>query len=198
MKEVIYLYSDLKNKQFIKSILIDFRIFNCEIEELKSKINEDKKFLILLDTSEFLKDLKTALNKKNTLIFVSDNKKNNFVANNVFFGQITIDKFKSLIESAFKSVNINIVDVRLEGRKLVNKNNQKNCYLTDLEIEIFNSLARDKKIEKRFIKENILKINNAIQTKSPETHISRIRKKLLQIESVVKIKSKDDKFLLNY
>jgi len=197
MKEAIYFYSDLKNKQFIKNVLVDFRILYCEMEELNNKINEDKKLLILINSFEVLNNLKITPNN-NTLIFVSSNINNNFVAKNVFFGQITIDKFRSLVESAFKTVNINILDIKLDGNQLINKNNQKNCYLTDLEIEIFKSLVDKKEIEKRFIKENILKINNSIQTKSPETHISRIRKKLLHIGSLVQIKSKKDKFLLSY
>jgi hypothetical protein len=56
---------------------------------------------------------------------------------------------------------------------------------------------KKKELEKKFLKENILKIKNNIDTRSIESHFSRIRKKLSTIKSTIKITSKGEVFFIN-
>ena len=52
-------------------------------------------------------------------------------------------------------------------------------------------------MNKNFIKENILNIKSNVETNSLESHLTRIRKKLNEIETVVKIKTKNEKLLIS-
>ena len=70
------------------------------------------------------------------------------------------------------------------------------CYLTSLEVEILIYLIIEKETTKNFIKENILNIKANIETNSLESHLTRIRKKMNQINTSVKIQSKNDRLII--
>ena len=72
---------------------------------------------------------------------------------------------------------------------LFNQNNNKNVYLTETETGILELLFNKGVVEKATIKEKILKLNKSIDTKSLESHLSRIRKKIKEIGSTVVIVS---------
>ena len=57
-------------------------------------------------------------------------------------------------------------------------------------------LIREKETPKDFIKENILKIKSDIETNSLESHLTRIRKKMNKIKTIVKIQTKGEKLLI--
>jgi DNA-binding response OmpR family regulator len=50
-------------------------------------------------------------------------------------------------------------------------------------------------VEKDKIKKDILKIANSLDTKSLESHLSRIRKKLIEIESTTTIITSDTDYI---
>ena len=79
---------------------------------------------------------------------------------------------------------------------MTNIKNNSFCYLTKLETEILSHLIIQKESTKKYIQENILNIKSTIQTNSLESHVTRIRKKMNQIETTVKIKSKNEKLLI--
>jgi DNA-binding response OmpR family regulator len=68
--------------------------------------------------------------------------------------------------------------------------------LTPLEKEILIVLFEKKQITREFLLEEILKIKKDIETKTIESHLTRIRRKLLKIESEIQISSKEDVFFL--
>ena len=57
-------------------------------------------------------------------------------------------------------------------------------------------LIDQKQTEKNFLLESILKIKKDTETKTIESHLTRIRNKLFKINSKLKILSKDDKVFL--
>ena len=70
---------------------------------------------------------------------------------------------------------------------LVNiKNNQK-IYITETEFSIMKLLITEKSVKKDIIKKNILNLNEEIDTKSLDSHLSRIRKKMKEIGLLVDI-----------
>ena len=75
-------------------------------------------------------------------------------------------------------------------QKIMNTTNNKFCFLTNLEKEIFSELVHEKSISRQFVEENILNINPKAETRSLDSHLSRIRKKLQYIDSKVTIISK--------
>ena len=58
-------------------------------------------------------------------------------------------------------------------------------------------LTNKKQIKRQFLLESVLKKRKDIETKTIETHLTRIRKKLLKINSEVLISSKNDIFYLD-
>ena len=71
-------------------------------------------------------------------------------------------------------------------------------FLTPLEKEILTFLFENKRITKNYLLENIIKIKKEIETKTAESHLTRIRGKLTKIKSQIQIKTKDDLFYLDY
>ena len=57
-------------------------------------------------------------------------------------------------------------------------------------------LINQKQIEKNFLLESILKIKKDTETKTIESHLTRIRNKLLKVDSELKIISKGGKVFL--
>ena len=58
--------------------------------------------------------------------------------------------------------------------------------------KILTYLIIEKESTKKHIQENILNIKSTIQTSSLDSHLTRIRKKMNQIETDVKIQSKNE------
>ena len=79
---------------------------------------------------------------------------------------------------------------------MTNEKNNYFCYLTKLELEILSHLIIEKESTKKYIQEKILNIKSNIETNSLDSHLTRIRKKLTQINTSVKIQSKKEKLLI--
>ena len=69
-------------------------------------------------------------------------------------------------------------------------------FLTSLEKDILIMLFERKKIEKNFLLENVLKLRKDTETKTIESHLTRIRKKLISINSEIEIISKENTVFL--
>ena len=87
-------------------------------------------------------------------------------------------------------------DVLIESGNLVkNKNKNLSVYFTEKEMDLFKKLIDSQKIKKQKIKTEILNFNSQLDTRSLESHLSRIRKKLITIESTISILSEKDDFI---
>ena len=73
---------------------------------------------------------------------------------------------------------------------LLQVNNLK-TYLTETEQDILNFLISKHNVSKNTIKKEIFNLNPLVDTRSLESHLSRIRKKIKKIDSVLKIISID-------
>ena len=71
---------------------------------------------------------------------------------------------------------------------LKNRNNKKNIILTETESNILKYLFLNNSAKRELIRLEILNIQPGVESKSLESHFSRIRKKLAEIGSVVEIK----------
>ena len=99
-----------------------------------------------------------------------------------------ISVFNNLIKTAFNK-KFFFGDLLVNGNYIENVENKKTAYLTETQINIFKILISGSKVKKEKIKKDILKIINSMDTKSLESHLSRIRKKLIEIESKTTIAS---------
>ena len=68
--------------------------------------------------------------------------------------------------------------------------------MTPLEKDILIILLEKQKIERQYLLEKVLKIRKDTETKTIESHLTRIRKKLLKINIQIEITSKDNMIYL--
>tara|TARA_B100000575_G_C23111402_1_gene642045 strand:+ start:352 stop:864 length:513 start_codon:yes stop_codon:yes gene_type:complete len=108
----------------------------------------------------------------------------------------SINYIKNTIENLIENLKVQFHDIHIINEKLTNVKNKSFCYLTKLESEILIYLISEKETTKKYIKENILNIKSSLQTNSLDSHLTRIRKKMKQIDTSVKIKSKSEKLLI--
>ena len=198
MNNEILLFSESYDYKIVEIVLADFNIKKFHLKELKTKNCKNKNILVFLNDDNNINDLKQISLNNFVLCFV--NKKNIEEAFNkatIMSSPVTLSKLKEFADKIYKSNSKEYSDVVIADKKLTNKKNKKYTYFTDLENEIFSELLEKKELDKKYLKENILNIKNNIDTRSIESHFSRIRKKLSFIESSIKITSKGEVFFIN-
>ena len=197
MKYSINIYANRKIKSFLSEFLSDYNLFLFDLDEFQVLEKHIRPSIMILNNEEDFKIMNFEKISGNYLILSNIkninfiNKKNNFIQT-----PLLISKIKTLIENFVENLKVYFHDIFIENEKLTNIKNNSFCYLTKVEVEILSYLISEKETNKDFIKENILNIKNSIQTNSLESHLTRIRKKMNQINSSVKIHSRKDKLLI--
>ncbi|MDC6447452.1 helix-turn-helix domain-containing protein [Alphaproteobacteria bacterium] len=200
MREKIYVHSNISNPIFFKNILSSFytaELTNDSLSDLNFKNNNviflaDEKITQNISQSFFLNN--------NVLVFFNNKdkklgeKKSN--ESNFFYTPIKIKQFTDTIKIYFFSKTIIYNDIKIVGEKIENINTGGSCTLTQLEKKILSEFFTQKKINRNYFLENIFKIKRDIRTKTIESHLTRIRKKLLSIKSGIQISLKDDIFYI--
>ncbi len=200
MKEA-YLYSEKKINKIINEMFIDFEIHTLSEEKIKKNNIKNKNILLITDR-KILKDLNKSFFFNNRVVVFCetstdfDNKI--FFDAKIFNKQININKFIDEVITFFDGNSFNYGDVKIVGEKMINKKSEKEIFLTALEKDILIPLINQEQIEKNFLLENILKLKKDTETKTIESHLTRIRNKFLKIESKLKIISKGGKVFLKY
>ena len=167
-----------------------------KLNDIEKNISNTSTNIIFINDSESVKLID--LEKLNESFLLLSNQKNKNLDTNLKVIKIptSINNLKNTIESFIENLKINFHDIIIVNEKLINITNNSFCYLTKLESEILTRLIVEKESTKKHIQENILKIKSTIQTNSLDSHLTRIRKKLSQINTSVKIKSKNDKLVI--
>ena len=101
-----------------------------------------------------------------------------------------------VINTYYISENFFYKDTRLLGEKIININSDDSCNLTTLEKKIMTMIINKKKIKRDELLETVFRIKRNIETKTIESHLTRIRKKLLAIKSNIHISLKDETFYI--
>ena len=115
----------------------------------------------------------------------------------VVYGPVAIYKFLNLVKSFFQT-KINIFsDIKIYGEKMINTKTGQSCLLTDLEKKILLGFVDKKKISRDYFLEKILNIKKNVETKTIESHLTRIRKKIKNIGGKINITSRSDFFFLD-
>ena len=167
-----------------------------KLNDIEKNISKTSTNIIFINDSESVKLID--LEKLNESFLLLSNQKNKNLDTNLKVIKIptSINNLKNTIESFIENLKINFHDIIIVNEKLINITNNSFCYLTKLESEILTRLIVEKESTKKHIQENILKIKSTIQTNSLDSHLTRIRKKLSQINSSVKIKSNNEKLVI--
>ena len=197
MKNEITIYCNYNNKEFFESVLPNFKLKFKKLDQNKPSISSTENILFFCP-----KDLDTSFINKfeefKNIIFILDNK-TNLIENHrylVLEYPITVSRLKDKVFRYFADQKKFFFDIEISDQKIINIDNNKFCFFTNIEKEIFQKLINDKIIKRKYLEKNILKINFKIETRSLDSHLSRIRKKLQTIKSKIKIISRSENVIL--
>jgi hypothetical protein len=204
LKNQIFFYTDFLKFFLIEELFVNFKILklNLESSNINNLIYEN---LLIITQKKPPKLFFDNLKKNNHTLFICLDKQ--FQTTDPLFeneniklvsAPIKINHLKDLVESFFNKKIINYNDLLINEEKITNIKNNKHCNLTNIENKILIELINKTKINRDYFLENILNINKEIETKTIESHLTRIRKKLYQIESNARISSKDNVFFLEF
>ncbi len=200
MKEFFF-YSEKKIKKTIDEMFIGFGIHSVSAEKIK-KNNFINQNILLFADENFFKDLnRSFFTNNNVVIFFLTNKNPDYKISydaKIFNKHLNINKFIDEVTTFFVGNSFNYQDIKIVGEKIINNNTEKAIFLTALEKNILISLIDQQQIQKKFLLEKILKVQKDTETKTIESHFTRIRNKLLKIESKLKIISRADMIFLTH
>jgi len=187
-----YTFSDnQKNISIINFLNHEKKFFFMEIIDFKNF--KDKKIIFIKESTDH-KTILYLVNylKNDNVLFVLPYK---FKDSSIF---INLDKIYYPIKPSFlekkylylKKIYFSYQDLLLgKNNQLININNKQEIYLTETESNIMKMLIENEAVKKNTIKKNILNLNIEIDTKSLDSHLSRIRKKMKKIGLLVEIVS---------
>jgi len=185
-----FLENFLKKYNFTFVDLCDVRVLN---EVIWIFFGSDQG---LINAESFLKETK---NIKAPIIYYLPHILKNFetkIIDKKFFYPLDISEFERIILNKHLFDVFEYEDILIESSNLVkNKNKHLSTYFTEKEIDLFKKLIDSQKIKKQKIKTEILNFNSSLNSRSLESHLSRIRKKLIAIQSTINIISEKDDYI---
>ena len=201
MKEELLICSNVKNSVFFKSALSNFIIKHKNFEDVFKKENLTKNIIFFSSYDFYYKNKQKITKFKNKLLFFSEEnhnlEKNLYGAKEILsIKKISVSNFKDKVNNFFINSKTLFFDIEIFDQKVINLKNEKFCFFTIIENEIFKYLIKSKAVSKYDIEKEVLKINIEVETKSVDSHLSRIRKKLSSINSGIKILSKNNKIFI--
>ena len=196
MKNKINIFLDKKIKFFLAELFSDYELYFLSLNDLENNIDNTRINIVFINDIENTKLINFRKLSDNVIIFSNYKNKNLGSNNKLIKTPVSINHIKTIIENFIENLKIKFHDITILNEKLTNTNNDSFCYLTKLETEILTHLVVEKESTKKYIQENILNIKSTIQTNSLDSHLTRIRKKMHQIKTSVKIQSKNEKLLI--
>ena len=198
MKNKLYIFSNNKISQFIKIFLSKYELVFLNLEDIDYKEQSSKVNIIIISNDKDADKINFKnLNGNYLLILSTINKKINLSNNlQLLSAPTSVNNIINKIENFVQNIKLYFHDISIDNERLTNLKNNSFCYLTKAELEILTCLIKERETSKKFIKENILKIKSNIETNSLESHLTRIRKKMNEIETVLKIQTRNEKLLI--
>ena len=196
MKNKINIFSDKKIKSFLVELFPDYELFFIDLSGIQKNIEKNRTNIIFLNDDEKTKIFDFKKLRGNFLILSNMKNQSLNINNQLIKTPTPINQIKTITENFIENIKIIFHDITIENEKMTNINNNSFCYLTKLESEILSYLINEKESTKKYIQENILNIKSTIKTNSLDSHLTRIRKKMNQIKSTVKIQSKSENLLI--
>ena len=196
------IFSNLENKidKFYDSDLNFFYL--KEIKGFKFKKNQLNIFFIppnlnstnCKNINKFLKS-----NKLDNIIICVDKTNNKYFAEHNILFHLPISFSELMKKVNFLKLSSNILFKNLQlnrlSRELININNKNTIVLTQIESNILSVLMRsEKKVSRELLNSNALGYSKNIDSHSLDSHIYRIRKKLLRISKANLINATDSGF----
>ena len=193
MKKIITIYSNIVNKNLFDQLFTNYQKVYKNLEDLKKNTYENEVGLIFLNDNFIKNQIKSKNFIKNFVIISSDN----HLGENTLKPPVDISTLKKSIKKIFDKNKNKNTEIEIIYQKIINKNNNKSVHLTNIEEQILQSLIENNKVKRKYIKENILNIKGNLETNSLDSHLTRIRKKLISANVNLKIISKNDMIFLS-
>ena len=198
MKKRLNILSNDNIKNFLNIFFCEYKLTFIDLESIDYKNHSTQKNIIVLNSNEIDSIDFSSLNENFLIMSNFKNKKINLNKNVTLLDTpMSIHRIKNTVENFLQNLKIHFKDLFIENEKLTNLNNKSFCYLTKIESEILSFLVTEKEVSKNYIKENILNIKSDIQTNSLDSHLTRIRKKMNKLNTIVKIQTKSEKLIIN-
>ena len=175
--------------------------FKCHAIKKKSLYNKHNVIFLFLNTSK-KKDIINISNDirssdyKNITFFLPVKFKKEFINSKIYclFYPITISDFENILLTFYDKKIISFKNLQLfNDNILVRSQDKKQVYLTEIESKILNILFIKKNIDKKTINSKILNQQPTVVSKSLESHLYRLRKKIFALDKKIKIIAQDDK-----
>ena len=200
MKNKLNIFSNNNINNFLISLLPEYELTFLKLEDIDYEEQSKNVNIIIINKDKDTDQIKFENLNNNYLLISSLLNRNLDTYNNfqIFNSPNSVNNIKNKIKNFVQNLKFYFHDISIDNEKLTNLKNNSFCYLTKVEVEILTFLIREKETSKSFIKKNILKIKSNIETNSLESHLTRIRKKMNDIETVVKIQTKNEKLLITY
>tara|TARA_B100000029_G_C17562894_1_gene954041 strand:- start:889 stop:1497 length:609 start_codon:yes stop_codon:yes gene_type:complete len=201
MKKKIYLYSEIFTKTFLENAFSDFELINLD-EDIFFENKLNNKNILFFFKNKIKNNLDSSFFLKNNVIIFFLNK-NKFLENKILektkiiYAPIAAKKFIDEANNFFLFNTKIFKDIKVLNEKIININTKKIYSLTQIESKILTELIDQKQISKDYILEKILLLKKDTETKTIESHLTRIRKKLLIVGSQLEILSRDNKIFFN-
>ncbi len=198
MKNNLIIFSNNKVNNFLTEFFSTYQLTFLKLEEIDYTEEITKGKIIIINNDKDCDKINFEKLNTNYLIISNLTNKNFNLKNSLQLlnTPISANNIKNKIENFVQNLKINFHDISIKNEILTNLKNNAFCYLTKIELEILTCLVKEKETSKKFIRENILKIKSNIETNSLESHLTRIRKKLTEIQTGVKIKTRDEKLII--
>ena len=191
-------YSERPVQNTIKEVFIDFKIHTISKEDI-NKNNFTNKNILMIVNENLPADINDDFFLKNNVVifFLKKGKQQKKYYNTkVFSGHTNINRFKDEAITFFMSNSFIYKDIIIRGEKIMNSKDKREAFLTSPEKDILILLFERKKIEKKTLLESVLRLKKDTETKTIESHLTRIRKKLLTIGSQIEIISREKSVFL--
>ena len=198
MKNKLNIFKKNNINNFVSEFLSKYELTFLKLEDIDyEEQSANVNIVIIINDKDANKIKFKNLNNNYLIISNLSNKKldlnNSFQTLNI---PTSANNIKNKIENFIQNLKFYFHDISIDNEKLTNLKNNYFCYLTKVELEILTFLIRERETSKTIIKENILKIKSNVETNSLESHLTRIRKKMNEIETIVKIQTKNDRLLI--
>ncbi len=201
MKNKIYLHSKPSLINIIKEIFFDFEVHSIvfDYSNCGEHINNN---IIIFDEHNVTKGFNESFFINNNVVVWLPKKINNpdktkYHKTKLFYTNTNVKKFFDEVKTFFDSKTVIFKNNKILDEKIINIDSGLSSLLTPLEKQILIVLIEKKQINREYILESVLKINKNVETKTIESHLTRIRKKLSKIKSQIHISSKDDIFFID-
>ena len=192
MKETVNIFSNSILDKFFIDFFNSYKVVNLSLDKLYKKEFFRDGGVIFINNKSDLEIIDSFEHLQNFLIISDQSLETTKIDKELQTLKTPTDlnKIKTGIKNFLESKEISFEHLKIINRKLINKENKKECLLTDIENEILHYLIQNKICTKKEINNKILNLSPIIESNSLDSHLSRIRKKFEKINLTVKIQSK--------